>query len=186
MLEIRTKLKVALDAYRVEVRGKLELPFELRQKSRLRTQLASGEEVALMLPRGEILRGGDLVVASDGRVIEVVAAPESVLHVECANPVELARAAYHLGNRHVPVEIGDGFLRLTADHVLAEMLRGLGATVTGREAPFEPEAGAYGGAHHSHNEESGAARIHEYGDLEHDDTDEHGHQHCDHPHHHQR
>ena len=136
-----------------------------------------------MLPRGEILRGGDLVVASDGRVIEVVAAPESVLHVECASHAELARAAYHLGNRHVPVEIGDGFLRLAADHVLAEMLRGLDATVTAREAPFEPEAGAYGGAHHFHNEESRAARIHEYGNHEHDDTHDDEHEHCDHPHH---
>jgi urease accessory protein len=184
MLEIKTKLKAARGAYRVDVRGKLELPFELRQKSRLRTQLVSGEDVALMLPRGEILRGGDLVVASDGRVIEVVAAPESVLHVECASHAELARAAYHLGNRHVPVEIGDGFLRLAADHVLAEMLRGLDATVTAREAPFEPEAGAYGGAHHSHNEESGAARVHEYGNHEHGDT--HDHEHCDHFHHHRR
>jgi len=183
MLEIRRKLKAARGAYRVEVRGRLELPFELRQKSRLRTQLVSGEEIALMLPRGEILRGGDLVVASDGRVIEVVAAPESVLHVECTSHAELARAAYHLGNRHVPVEIGDGFLRLAADHVLAEMLRGLDATVTAREAPFEPEAGAYGGAHHSHNDETRAARIHEYGNHEHDHTHDDGHEHCDHPHH---
>jgi urease accessory protein len=184
VLSIKTRLKVAREAYRVEVKGQLELPFELRQKSRLRTRLVSGEEVALMLPRGDVLRGGDLVVTSDGRVIEVVAAPESVLHVECASHTELARAAYHLGNRHVPVEIGDGFLRLAVDHVLAEMLRGLGATVVERHAPFEPEAGAYGGAHHSHSEESGAARIHEYGDHEHDDAHGRDHQHCDHPHHH--
>ena len=84
MLEIKAKLKIARSAYKVEVKGQLKLPFESRQKSRLRTKLVSGEEVGVMMPRGEILRGGDLVAASDGRVIEVVAAPEKLLHVECA------------------------------------------------------------------------------------------------------
>lgn len=144
--------------------GQLLLPFELRQKSRLRTQLVSGEEVALMLPRGQILRGGDLLQTSDGRVIEVIAATEKVLHVECATPTELARAAYHLGNRHVPVQVGAGFLRLAEDHVLEEMLRGLGATTTSMEAPFEPEAGAYGGGHHHHATDGlgRGPKIHEY------------------------
>ena len=130
--------------------GRLELPFELRQKSRLRARLDSGEEVALLLPRGEVLRGGDLLAASDGRVVEVVSQPEKLLHVECD---DLARVAYHLGNRHVPVEVGEGFLRIAQDHVLEKMLKGLGATVSSIEAPFEPEAGAYGGnfrEHHHH------------------------------------
>ena len=153
MLEITNKLKVRRDAYRLDVRSRLELPFDSRQKSRLRTHLASGEDVALMLPRGEILRGGDLVVASDGRVIEVVAAAEEVLHVECASATELARCAYHLGNRHVPVEVGDGFLRLAEDHVIEKMLAGLGARLTHVTAPFEPEAGAYAGGHHHHDQE---------------------------------
>jgi len=141
------------------------LPFELRQKSRLRAQLVSGEEASLLLSRGEILRGGDLVATADGRVIEVVAAAEKVLHVECAGPTELARAAYHLGNRHVAVQVGDGFLRLVQDHVLEEMLRHLGARVTHVEAPFEPEAGAYGGGHHHAGEREFVYRpkIHEYG-----------------------
>src|SRR5689334_19680182 len=98
--------------------AQLQLPFELRQKSRLRTKLVSGEDAWLMLPRGEILRGGDLLAATDGRVVEVVAEPERVLHIECADADELARAAYHLGNRHVPVQVGNGFLRIAADHVL--------------------------------------------------------------------
>jgi urease accessory protein len=153
MLEIRTKLELRRGACEVEVKGRLELPFDSRQKTRLRTRLASGEEAALVLPRGEILRGGDLVVASDGRVIEVVAAAEEVLHVECASATELARCAYHLGNRHVPVEVGDGFLRLAEDHVLEKMLAGLGAKLTHVTAPFEPEAGAYAGAHHHHDQE---------------------------------
>jgi urease accessory protein len=151
MLEINAKLKVSRAAYQSEIRGQLKLPFDSRQKSRLRTKLVSGEEVALMLPRGEVLRGGDLVTASDGRVIEVLAEPERLLHVECADATSLARVAYHLGNRHVAVEIGRGFLRIGADHVLEDMLKRLGAKVSAIEAPFEPESGAYGGGHRDHD-----------------------------------
>ncbi|MEJ2174004.1 MAG: urease accessory protein UreE [bacterium] len=164
MLEITTKL-TSKDAGAPQAR--LVLPFERRQKSRLRAKLDSGEEVALSLPRGELLRGGDRVVASDGRVVEVVAQPEAVVHVTCADATALARAAYHLGNRHVPVEVGDGYLRIAADHVLEAMLQGLGATLTPIEAPFEPEAGAYGGGHHHHGEAGGGARIHEFHAHEH-------------------
>ena len=149
MIEIQSR--IPRDGRSFEVRGTLRLAFDQRQKSRLRARLASGEEVALLLPRGTRLRGGDLVGASDGRVIEVVAEPERVLHIECASPVELARCAYHLGNRHVPVQLGEGWLRIAADHVLAEMLAKLGARVTPIEAPFEPEAGAYSGGHHHHD-----------------------------------
>src|SRR3954452_16175936 len=93
-------------AYPVDIRDRLELPFDRRQKTRQRATLVSGEEVAIELPRGQVMRGGDWVVASDGRVIEVVASAERVLHVECDSPEALARAAYHLGNRHVPVQVG--------------------------------------------------------------------------------
>jgi urease accessory protein len=152
MLEIRNK--IGPEARQLEPKGRLELPFDARQKSRLRTHLASGEEAALALPRGEVLRGGDLVVASDGRVVQVIAAAERLLHVECASATELARCAYHLGNRHVPVEVGEGFLRLAEDHVLEKMLAGLGAKLSHITAPFEPEAGAYranaAGGHHDH------------------------------------
>lgn len=152
------------EARGVEVQGRLELPFERRQKSRQRAALASGEEVAIELPRGIVLRGGDRVVASDGRVIEVVARPERVVHVECDTPEALARAAYHLGNRHVPVQVGAGWLRIAADRVLERMLEGLGARMREIEAPFEPESGAYG-AHHRHDNESGhGGRIHEFGE----------------------
>jgi urease accessory protein len=167
MLEIKAKLKIPRTAYKLEVRGTLKLPFEARQKSRLKTKLTSGEEVGLMLPRGEILRGGDLVTASDGRVIEVLAEPEKVLHVECRSPADLAKAAYHLGNRHVPVQVGEGFLRLAEDHVLEEMLKKLGARVSSMEVPFEPEAGAYAGEHH--HEGAHEAKIHEH----HHDHDHH-------------
>jgi len=138
----------------------LELPFDLRQKSRFRATLANGEEASVVLPRGEILRGGDRLATSDGRVIAVTAKPERLLHAECDSPHALARAAYHLGNRHVPVQVGEGWLRIAADHVLERMLVGLGARVSAVEAAFEPEAGAYAG--HSHGESPSGARIHEY------------------------
>jgi len=169
MLEIRSRLEGSSPKSDVTPRARLELPFDLRQKSRLHATLDSGEEVAILLPRGEVLRGGDLLAAADGRVIEVVALAERLLHVECDSPQALARAAYHLGNRHVAVQVGDGFLRLAADHVLEQMLHGLGARLRSIEAPFEPEAGAYGGPHahgdgHGHHDHAGhGARIHEYG-----------------------
>ena len=172
MLEIKAKLKIPRTAYKLEVRGTLKLPFEARQKSRLKTKLVSGEEVGLMLPRGDILRGGDLVAASDGRVIEVVAEPEKLLHVECESPADLAKAAYHLGNRHVPVQVGEGFLRLAAGHQLEETLKKLGAKVLAMEAPFEPEAGAYAGGQHHDGEHE--ARIH---DHHHDHDHAHDHHH---------
>jgi urease accessory protein len=182
MLEIKTKLKVPRAAYKVDVKGQLRLPFGERQKSRTAVRLVSGEEMALRLPRGEVLRGGDLVVASDGRVIEVVAEPEAVLNVECATPRGLARAAFHLGNRHVPVEVGEGYLRIAADHVLEEMLKGLGAKVTAITAPFEPEAGAYAGGH-AHAAQGQGGRIHSYGEPhDHDHEHDHDHDHCDHDH----
>lgn len=137
----------------------LELDFGYRTKSRLRARLSTGEEVGLFLPRGTILRGGQKLHAQDGRIVEVVAAPESLLEVRCADAFELARAAYHLGNRHVAVELGEGWLRIQADHVLEGMLVGLGAEVSPISAPFEPEAGAY--AHgHQHPGDGSGARIH--------------------------
>jgi len=119
---------------------RLELSFEFRQKSRLRVRLASGEEVGLVLTRGRIMRGGDVVKSMDGREIEIVAAKERLLHIEAD---DLTRVAYHLGNRHVPVQVGKGFLRIAEDHVLEDLARKLGARVSQIEAPFEPEGGAY-------------------------------------------
>src|SRR4029453_475899 len=137
----------------------LVLPFELRQKSRLRTAVVGGEEIGLFLARGTVLRDGDCLQADDGRVVRVAAAEENLLEVRCADADSLARAAYHLGNRHTPVQVGAGWLRLAADDVLAGMLRGLGATVTPVRAPFEPEAGAYAAGHHSHSSDAKHAGI---------------------------
>ena len=127
--------------------AQLMLPFELRSKSRLRTSLTNGETVGLFLERGTVLRSGDRLLAEDGRVIEVIAAPETVSTVTASDPVTLLRASYHLGNRHVALEVGAGWLRYRHDHVLDDMVRGLGLQVTVEAAPFEPESGAYGGGH---------------------------------------
>ncbi|MDN0074356.1 urease accessory protein UreE [Crenobacter sp. SG2303] len=145
----------------------LLLTFELRQKSRLRTRAVSGEEVGLFLERGQPLRDGTLLAAEDGRVVVVRAAAETLSHVVAASPTELARAAYHLGNRHVPVEVGDGWLRLACDHVLIDMLaRHFDVTLSTVEAPFNPESGAYGGGHHhSHGQEAEfhyAPKLHQF------------------------
>lgn len=142
----------------------LVLSFEARCKSRLRTRLLSGEEVGLFLERGTVLRGGDKLAANDGTIIEVVAAPELLMEATTDDPLLLAKAAYHLGNRHVAVQLLSGRLRFAADHVLGEMVRGLGLPVTEIEAPFEPESGAYGAHPHGHSSEGEGrgARIHDH------------------------
>lgn len=142
---------------------RLTLGFEARCKSRLRARLDGGEEIGLFLPRGHILRGGDLLQGRHGEVIEVRAAAEHVTQACCDDALLLARAAYHLGNRHVAVQLLPGALRIQADAVLGQMLTGLGLQVSELDAPFEPEAGAYGGhaAHHAHaHAEQTGARLH--------------------------
>ena len=140
----------------------LELSFDYRTRSRLRARTAGGVEVGLFLPRGTILRGGQRLQASDGTVIGVRAAVEALTEARCEDPLLLARAAYHLGNRHVAVEIGEGRLRIVADHVLGGMLAGLGVALKAVDAPFEPEAGAYAHGHQHPGDGASGARIHEY------------------------
>lgn len=146
---------------------RLVLPFELRQRSRQRCRLSSGEEVALVLERGTVLRGGDRLRAEDGRVIEVVAAPETVSVVRASDPWRLARAAYHLGNRHIPVQVGNGWLRYLHDHVLDDMVHGLGFTLDVQVQPFEPEGGAYAhaglGSGNGISQGNGHAHSHSHG-----------------------
>lgn len=140
--------------------GRLVLPYELRCKSRLRTRLESGEEAGIFMERGTILRGGNYLEANDGRIVEVVAAQEEVMEIRSADPLLLSRAAYHLGNRHVAVELGAGLLRFSKDHVLAEMIKRLGLSIDEISSPFEPEGGAYGHGHSPDGEGKGA-RIHD-------------------------
>jgi len=148
--------------------AELELTFEARSKSRLRCFSTIGEDVGLFLERGQPpLHDGECLRAEDGRLVVVRARAEKLLHVTCASAFELTRAAYHLGNRHVALQVGHGWLRLLDDYVLKDMLLQLGATVEHVEAPFQPEHGAYGGGHHhSHAGEaefSYAPRLHQFG-----------------------
>jgi urease accessory protein len=130
----------------------LTLAYEARCKSRLAATLDNGEAVGLVLPRGTVLTHGDVLVADDGGLVRVVAANEAVLVVRAPDTLTLTRAAYHLGNRHTPVEVGTDYLKLEADPVLEAMLKRLGAQVETASLPFQPEAGAYGGGHrHGHD-----------------------------------
>lgn len=130
----------------------LNLDFETRSKSRFKSRLmTTGEEVGVLVARGGVLRGGSLLVDTLGRLIEVVAADEELLRVE-DDPFALTRCAYHLGNRHVRIQITAEYLQFRADPVLAEMLRQLGVHPVAVVAAFEPEWGAYGGGHqHGHD-----------------------------------
>lgn len=147
MLTLHTKIpRGELDAGRA-VGAQLVLPFELREKCRLRAVLTNGDEVAVFTPRGTVLRDGDLLTGAEGVVVRVVAALEPTYLVWCADPNLLLRCAFHLGNRHTQAQVGDGFLRIRRDPVLHDMLIGLGASVQEEDAAFEPESGAYGGGH---------------------------------------
>jgi urease accessory protein len=153
----------------------ITLAFESRRKSRLRTALDDGAEAALLLDRGTVLREGDKLGADDGSVVEVRAAGQLVSTVTTDDPLLLARAAYHLGNRHVPLQIELGRLRFEHDHVLDDLVRSLGLDVSVEQAPFEPEAGSYAGGHrHGHD--------HSHSHHDHDDHDHHDHDHHDHDH----
>ena len=130
----------------------LTLPFEKRQKSRLRVSLDNNQEAALMLERGSVLRHGDLLQGENGLIVEVRAADEEVAVVSTEDSFLFARACYHLGNRHVPLQIGERWLRIQRDHVLESMVQSLGLLVRHEIAAFEPESGAYSGhSKHSHS-----------------------------------
>jgi urease accessory protein len=129
----------------------LELTAEERTRSRYRLTTPTGQLVHLQLPRGTVLQDGDLLQASSGeQLVQIVAKPEPVLTVTSATDLDLLRAAYHLGNRHVPLEVTTSYLRLAPDPVLQSMLEHLGLYVVAEVAPFQPEAGAYGTHSHAH------------------------------------
>lgn len=143
------------------------LPLHQRIKSRLRVKLDDGRDAGLFLERGTTLKDGDLLSGEDGITVQVRAADETLSIVRSDDPLLLARACYHLGNRHMSIQIMRGELRYSHDHVLDDMLRGLGLTVTVEQAPFEPEPGAYGGSadghshgHHHHGHQHDHDRHH--------------------------
>jgi urease accessory protein len=148
----------------------VELDWDVRQKSRFDCTDSQGRRLGVFLARGTVVRGGDVLVAEDGSMVNVVAAPEPVLVIthcpQHGTPFDLTRAAYHLGNRHVPIELKPDHLKIAPDHVLAAMLRNMHLIVNEAQAAFEPEAGAYAAQGHGH------AHGHEHHG--------HGHEHHDH------
>jgi urease accessory protein len=150
----------------------VQLDWDVRQKSRFDATDSQGRTLGVFLPRGTVVRGGDVLVAEDGSMIRVEAAPQPVLVITpCSahgSPFDLTRAAYHLGNRHVQIELRPDHLKIEPDHVLADMLTAMHLTVMAQDAAFEPEAGAYASAGHSH----GHSHDHGHG------HDHHGHDHA--------
>ena len=123
-----------------------------REKSRLKVTLDDGREAGLFFEKGTSFQDGDLIISDDGEVlVEIKAADETVSSIYCDDPLQLARACYHLGNRHIPLQIDKDILRYQHDHVLDDMIRGLGLDVKTEQAPFEPESGAYSGGSHEHS-----------------------------------
>lgn len=151
----------------------VSLDWDVRQKSRFETTDSLGRTLGVFLSRGTVIRGGDVLVAEDGSLIQVNAAPQEVLRITACtihgSPFDLTRAAYHLGNRHVPIELKPDHLKIEPDHVLAEMLRAMHMTVNTVLEAFEPEGGAYSSAGHSHS----------HGHSHHDHGHDHGHSQAD-------
>ncbi len=157
------------------------LDFDDRHRRRMAMTGTRGLEFLLDLEHAVALRGGDALVLEDGRLVEVVAAPEPLLEIRGRDPHHLVRVGWHLGNRHLPTQIMAKALRIRRDHVIEEMVKGLGARVIEIEAPFDPEGGAYAEAAHAHGHDDHAHHGHGHN---HDHHDHHGHDHHGHGHHH--
>ncbi len=166
----------------------VELDWDVRSKSRFDATDSSGRALGVFLPRGRVVRGGDVLVAEDGSLVRVLAAPQPVLVVRpCAqhgSPFDLLRAAYHLGNRHVQLQLAPDHLKLEPDHVLAQMLDAMHLIVSDERAAFEPEGGAYAaGGGHGHAHQHGHAHDHAHDHPhDHDHAHDHGHDHHGHGH----
>jgi urease accessory protein len=164
------------------------LDFDDRHRRRMAMTGTRGLEFLLDLENAVALRGGDALVLEDGRLIEVVAAPEPLVEIRGSDPLHLVRLAWHLGNRHLPTQIVGKGLRIRRDHVIEAMVRGLGARVIEIEAPFDPEGGAYAGGGHDHGtEDHGLHAAHDHSSHDHSSHAHGGHhrhdEHCDHDHH---
>jgi urease accessory protein len=151
----------------------VELDWDVRQKSRFDTTDSLGRNLGIFLPRGTLLRGGDMLVAEDGSMVRVLAAPQAVLRISACpthgSPFDLTRAAYHLGNRHVPIELKPDHLKIEPDHVLADLLRAMHLIVNTVDEAFEPEGGAYSAATHAGHHHGGHAHD------DHGDHSDHSH-----------
>jgi urease accessory protein len=155
------------------------LGFDDRHRRRMAMTGTRGLKFLLDLENAVALRGGDALVLEDGRLIEVVAAPEPLAEIRCNDPQHLVRVAWHLGNRHLPTQIMAKGLRIRRDHVIEAMVKGLGARVIEIDAPFDPEGGAYAGGGHAHAPEPLA---HDHAAHDHDEHHHHD-EHCEHEHH---
>lgn len=169
------------------------LDWDIRQKSRFDAESSDGQKVGVFLPRGTVVRGGDVLVTQDGTLLRVVAAPQPVLRITACTDhhhghthdpsFDLMRAAYHLGNRHVPIELRPDHLKIEPDHVLADMLRSMHLQVAEVREPFEPEGGAYGHGAGGHSHGHGHAHGHDHGHGHaHAHDHRHGHGHHNHDH----
>jgi urease accessory protein len=162
----------------------VELDWDVRQKSRFDCTDSAGRQIGVFLPRGTTVRGGDVLVAEDGSLVRIVAAPQTVVRItHCmahGSPYDLIRAAYHLGNRHVQIELKPDHLKIEPDHVLADMLRAMHLIVITVSEPFEPEAGAYAQGGHTHGHAHQDAHVHAD-----DHSHSHGHDHVHEGHDHQ-
>jgi len=161
------------------------LDFDDRHRRRMVMTGTRGLEFLLDLESAVALRGGDALVLEDGRLVEVVAAPEPLAEIRGSDPQHLVRLAWHLGNRHLPTQITARGLRIRRDHVIEAMVKGLGARIIEIEAPFDPEGGAYADSGHA---QAPAGAAHDHAGYDHSSHDHGGHhhhdEHCDHDHHH--
>ena len=127
------------------------IDFDRRHRRRIVLTTEAGAELLLDLPQAVRLRDGDGLLLDDGRIVRVAAKPEPLLEIHAHSPAELVRIAWHLGNRHLPVQLEGDRIRIRADHVIADMVHGLGGHARAIDAPFDPEGGAYAGGHHHHH-----------------------------------
>ncbi|MBV9457550.1 MAG: urease accessory protein UreE [Bradyrhizobium sp.] len=195
---IRATKVLGQHRWKVAAADTVVLDFDDRHRRRMAMTGTRGLEFLLDLENAVALRGGDALVLEDGRLIEVVVAPEPLLEIKGADPHHLIRVAWHLGNRHLPTQLMPKGLRIRRDHVIEAMVKGLGARVIEIEAPFDPEGGAYASAAHGHAHDDHARHTghdhahghHHHHDDDHHHHDEHGHhhhhhdEHCGHEHHH--
>ncbi|WP_062264027.1 urease accessory protein UreE [Endozoicomonas arenosclerae] len=160
------KLTGRLQETDVQHNDELLLPFDERKRGRLKAVTTSGREAGIFIERGDVLRDGTLLQAESGEVVLVRASDEEVTTACCDDPLTFSKACYHLGNRHVPLQIGNNWLRYQKDHVLDEMVELLGLQVDHTQAPFEPENGAYAKGHSHH---------HHHGEHSHEPVESHEH-----------
>ncbi len=180
---IRANFISTKGAWQVTPADTIVLDHEGRHRRRVTMTATRSTEFLLDLPEAVALRGGDALILEDGRLIEIIAAPEALAEVRCTDPRQLARVAYHIGNRHAQAEILANRIRVRRDHVLEDMVRGLGAKVAHIEAPFEPDTGAYEAPEdthvHDHKGHDHKGHAHKHEAHGHDHGHDHGHKHGD-------